>query len=104
MDLNSANGTFVNSKRISNYVLLNDDLITIGHHSIKFSDPHATKRGSLEGTEFADTTVMKTLEDMRKLLAQENTALLPTATEDLPTIEQDTADSPASQTSPESFP
>jgi hypothetical protein len=28
---------------------------------------------------------MKTLEDMRKLLAQENTALLPAMTEDLPT-------------------
>ncbi len=83
MDLNSANGTFVNSKRISNHVLLNEDLITIGHHSIRFSDPHATKRGSLEGTEFADTTIMKTLDDMRNLVAQENTELLPAATEDL---------------------
>jgi general secretion pathway protein A len=104
MDLNSANGTFVNSKRISNHVLLNDDLITIGHHSIKFSDTHATKRGSLEGAEFADTTVMKTLEDMRKLLAQVNSELLPTATEVLPTAEQDTANSLANRTSPESFP
>jgi len=30
---------------------------------------------------------MKTIEDMRALLAQENTALLPTATENLPTIQ-----------------
>jgi hypothetical protein len=30
---------------------------------------------------------MKTLEDMRNLLEQENTALLPVATEDLPTIQ-----------------
>ena len=104
MDLNSENGTFVNSKRISSHVLLNDDLITIGHHSIKFSDPHATKRGSLEGTEFADTTVMKTLVDMRKLLAQENTVLLPTATEDLPTVDQDTVNSLTNRTSPESSP
>jgi hypothetical protein len=30
---------------------------------------------------------MKTLQDMRNLLARENTALLPTASEDLPTIQ-----------------
>ena len=84
MDLNSSNGTFVNSKRVSNHVLLNDDVITIGHHSIKFSDPHATERGALEGIEFADTVVMKTLDDMRKILAQEKTEILPAAKETSP--------------------
>lgn len=87
MDLNSTNGTFVNAKRVSNHVLLHDDVITVGHHKIKFHDPFATKRHSLEGAEFADTAIMKTLEDMRNLLAQENTALLPTASEDLPTLQ-----------------
>ena len=87
MDLNSTNGTFVNSERISNHVLLHEDVITVGHHHIKFSDPFATKRSELDGAEFADTAIMKTLEDMRSLLAQENTALLPTASEDLPTIQ-----------------
>ncbi|MDH3619845.1 MAG: FHA domain-containing protein [Gammaproteobacteria bacterium] len=87
MDLNSTNGTFVNSKRVSNHVLMHDDVITVGHHRIKFSDPFVTKRGRLEGEDFADTAIMKTLEDMRNLLAQENTALLPTATEDLPTLQ-----------------
>jgi len=85
MDLNSTNGTFVNSKRVSNHVLVHDDVITLGHHRIKFNDPHATTRGSLEGVEFADTAIMKTLEDMRKLLAQENTEVLPTQTENMPT-------------------
>ncbi len=85
MDLNSSNGTFVNSKRVSNHVLINDDVIKIGHHSIKFSDPHATERGTLDGIEFADTSIMKTLDDMRKLLAQENTEMLPAAPENLPT-------------------
>jgi type II secretory pathway predicted ATPase ExeA len=87
MDLNSTNGTMVNAKRVSNHVLLHDDVITIGHHKIKFSDPHATSRDMLEGADFADTAIMKTLQDMRNLLAQENTALLPTATEDLPTLQ-----------------
>ncbi len=87
MDLNSTNGTFVNSKRVSNHVLIHDDVITLGHHRIKFYDPHATVRHDLEGAEFADTSIMKTLEDMRNLLARENTELLPAASEDLPTIQ-----------------
>lgn len=87
MDLNSTNGTFVNAKRVSNHVLLHNDVITVGHHKIKFDDPFATTRQELDGAEFADTAIMKTLEDMRNLLAQENTALLPAASEDLPTLQ-----------------
>jgi len=87
MDLNSTNGTFVNAKRVSNHVLMHDDVITVGHHKIKFHDPFATTRHNLDGEEFADTAIMKTLEDMRNLLAHENTALLPTASEDLPTLQ-----------------
>ena len=85
MDLNSTNGTFVNSRRVSNHVLIHDDVITLGHHRIKFVDPHATKRSELDGDQFADTAIMKTLEDMRKLLAHENTEILPAQTENLPT-------------------
>jgi len=87
MDLNSTNGTFVNSKRVSNHVLVHDDVITLGHHKIKFSDPDARTRGTLDGSEFADTAIMKTLEDMRNLLARENTELMPAASEDLPTLQ-----------------
>ena len=87
MDLNSTNGTFVNAKRVSNHVLMDNDVITLGHHKIKFSDPHAQTRGRLDGAEFADTAIMKTLQDMRNLLARENTALLPEVSEDLPTIQ-----------------
>ena len=86
MDLNSTNGTFVNSKRISNHILIHDDVITVGHHRIKFHDPYATTRGELDGVQFADTVIMKTLEDMRNLLADENTELMPVASEDLPTL------------------
>ena len=85
MDLNSSNGTFVNSKRISNHLLIHDDVIKLGNHRIKFDDPHATRRDSLDGIEFAETAVMKSLEDMRNVLAQENTAILPAVSENLPT-------------------
>ncbi|MDH3363002.1 MAG: FHA domain-containing protein [Gammaproteobacteria bacterium] len=84
MDLNSTNGTFVNAKRVSNHVLLHDDVISIGQHKIKFNDPHARTRAKPGGAGFDDTVVMKTLADMRNLLGHENTAQLPVIPEDLP--------------------
>lgn len=86
MDLNSTNGTFVNSKRVSNHVLQHEDVVTIGHHRIKFHDPHAATHSALDSVDLADTVIMKTLDDMRSLLAQESTSLTPAATEDLPTL------------------
>ena len=85
MDLNSTNGTFVNSRRVSNHVLLDNDIISLGHHRIKFCDPHATRRAAVQTMDFAETAIMKTLDDMRRLLAQENTEVLPSLTENLPT-------------------
>jgi pSer/pThr/pTyr-binding forkhead associated (FHA) protein len=86
MDLNSTNGTLVNSRRVSNHVLMDDDVISLGPYRIKFSDPHATRRASLEGTAFAATAIMKSLDDMRALLAREHTELIPAPTENLPTL------------------
>lgn len=85
MDLNSSNGTFVNSRRVSNHVLRHDDVITIGHHRIKFADPDARQRGTLDGPDFADTIIMKSLDDMRRLLDREQADELPSITENLPT-------------------
>ncbi len=79
MDLNSANGTFVNSRRVSNQVLANDDVITLGDYALKFVDPGAKRRESVQGISLDDTVVMLTLDDMRRVLARENTAILPAA-------------------------
>ncbi len=84
MDLNSTNGTMVNSRRVSNHVLIDNDIISVGNHRIKFADPHARIRAAAEGADFADTAIMKTLGDMRSLLEQENTAELPLS-ENIPT-------------------
>jgi general secretion pathway protein A len=78
MDLNSTNGTYVNSHRVSNHVLLHDDVISIGNHGIKFHDPNAQESVKLDGDGFDDTVIMRNLRDMRKLLAKENTQSLPT--------------------------
>lgn len=88
MDLNSSNGTYVNSKRVSNHVLVHNDVISVGHHRIKFVDPHALSRVELSDDQFAETTIMKSLNDMRNLLTHENTVTLPIATENLPTYNQ----------------
>jgi len=80
MDLNSTNGTYVNSRRVHNHVLNHDDVISIGNHGIKFHDPAARQRDNLDGTGFDETVIMKNLGDMRKLLARENTQCLPTPT------------------------
>lgn len=77
MDLNSTNGTFVNSRRISNQMMVHDDVITIGNHGLKFTDVHSQERSLVEGDGFNDTVIMKNLQDMRKLLARENTQQLP---------------------------
>jgi len=41
MDMNSKNGTFVNSQRIKDQVVVHNDIITIGSHEIKFVAPSA---------------------------------------------------------------
>ncbi len=40
-DLNSTNGTYVNGKLIKKHALQHADLITVGHHSLRFVDAEA---------------------------------------------------------------
>ena len=87
MDLNSTNGTYVNGGQITNRVLRHEDVVTVGHHKIKFYDPFATGQNMSAGEDYDDTVIMKTLEDMRSLLASEDNELMPPVSEDLPTIQ-----------------
>lgn len=84
MDLNSTNGTFVNSRRVSNLMMKHDDVVQLGNHRIKFVDPTATERTSLDDTGFNETMVMKNLDDIRRLLARENTKSVDDADSDEP--------------------
>ncbi len=72
MDLNSTNGTYVNSRRVSVRALMDDDIIAIGQHRIKYCDPQARTRSDIESEASARTDIMKTLEDMRAMIAQQN--------------------------------
>jgi len=89
MDLNSTNGTFVNSRQISNHVMMHDDVVTVGNYSIKFEFPSATFGDSDDAIRLDDTVIMKSLEDMRRMLAQENTHTMP-AVEEEPKASGDT--------------
>ncbi len=80
LDLNSVNGTLVNSVHVSSTVLASDDIISVGHHRIKVVDaPQPVRPRQIEPS-VADTSKMKTLADMRRqqrlraVAAREDTA------------------------------
>ncbi len=54
-DLNSTNGTYVNGKLIKKHALQNGDVITIGHHQLRFSDEQVS---NAEQDEFEKTMVI----------------------------------------------
>ena len=65
LDLNSTNGTFVNSHRIQSKVLRHDDIISVGNHGIKLICPTYRARPVIEELDLAETSTLKTLADMR---------------------------------------
>ena len=75
VDLKSRNGTWVNGERVKNQVLINDDIICLGDHRLKFVDPSATRRATMRGAGWDDTTLAESIKDFRKgLLRQLKTA------------------------------
>ena len=56
-DLNSTNGTYVNGKLIKKHALQHGDVITIGHHQLRFSDEQSN---DTEQDEFEKTMVIPT--------------------------------------------
>jgi len=92
IDLNSTNGTFVNSERVYQHVLANDDVITLDHHSmfvtysIEYCDPCVIDHGTLDDVEPVDPVIQKALANFENLLVGGDTDLLPTLSEDVPTV------------------
>jgi type II secretory pathway predicted ATPase ExeA len=66
IDLNSANGTFVNSVRVNSTLLRSDDIISLANHRIKVVDAPAADDERISAAASTDTATMKTLSDMRE--------------------------------------
>ena len=66
-DLNSTNGTYVNGKLIKKHALQHGDVITIGHHQLRFSDQHANEAVQ---DEFEKTMVIPSNEQSPDMLAK----------------------------------
>src|SRR6202045_3258745 len=54
-DLNSTNGTYVNGKLIKKHALQHVDVITVGHHQLRFAE---SQDGEAEQDEFEKTMVI----------------------------------------------
>jgi pSer/pThr/pTyr-binding forkhead associated (FHA) protein len=71
-DLNSTNGTYVNGKLIKKHALQNGDVITIGHHQMRFSDHDALP---VEQDDFEKTMVIPAgQQDAEQLIQAEKAA------------------------------
>ena len=66
LDLNSANGTTVNSISVSSTLLLDNDVISLGQHRLKVTNVPVPDLDAAGRVTAADTRRMKTLDGMRR--------------------------------------
>ena len=70
-DLNSTNGTYVNGKLIKKHALQHGDVITIGHHQLRYSDEQSN---DTDQDEFEKTMVIPTGQQNAEQLAKAEAA------------------------------
>jgi len=78
-DLNSTNGTYVNGKLIKKHALQHGDVITIGHHQLRFSDQQTN---DAEQDEFEKTMVIPAGQQNAEQLAKAEEAAAVAASAD----------------------
>jgi pSer/pThr/pTyr-binding forkhead associated (FHA) protein len=66
-DLNSTNGTYVNGKLIKKHALQHGDVITIGHHQLRYVDDQAEQASD---DEFEKTMVIEPSGNMERQIAR----------------------------------
>ncbi|MDJ0812434.1 MAG: FHA domain-containing protein [Woeseiaceae bacterium] len=72
LDLNSTNGTLVNSVETKKAVLRNNDIISLGGHRLKVENLPAISSEMDERIRRADTLTLKNLEEVRRSRARHN--------------------------------
>jgi pSer/pThr/pTyr-binding forkhead associated (FHA) protein len=80
-DLNSTNGTYVNGKLIKKHALQHGDVITVGHHQLRYVDDQAAQAPE---DEFEKTMVITPSGQMEKQVAQAARAAEAAAVKDAP--------------------
>ena len=70
IDLNSTNGTTVNSRVVQKTILRNDDVITLGHYKLKIDGLPALSSEMDEKITASDTMTMQNLKDIRRARAR----------------------------------
>jgi pSer/pThr/pTyr-binding forkhead associated (FHA) protein len=80
-DLNSTNGTYVNGKLIKKHALQHGDVITVGHHQLRYVDDQAQQAPE---DEFEKTMVIQPSEKMEKQVAQATRAVDAVALKEAP--------------------
>jgi general secretion pathway protein A len=72
LDLNSTNGTLVNSVETKKAVLRNNDIISLGSHRLKIENAPAISDDMAAKIRRADTLTLKNLDDVRRSRARHN--------------------------------
>lgn len=75
VDLNSRNGTLVNSCRIRSTALRHNDVISLGNHGIKLISPNNCSSSNFVLPSMADTATMTNVADMRRQIAAQSVRL-----------------------------
>ncbi|MDX1500517.1 MAG: FHA domain-containing protein, partial [Woeseiaceae bacterium] len=75
-DLNSTNGTRVNSKEVRNTILRNNDVILLGRHRLKIENAPTLSTDVQQRLDVADTVTMQSLADLRRARARRNLAAI----------------------------
>ena len=75
-DLNSTNGTTVNSHEVQKTILRNNDIISLGRHRLKIENAPAISAATDKHIRASDTLTMQHLEDIRRVRAQHTIAAL----------------------------
>jgi type II secretory pathway predicted ATPase ExeA len=76
LDLNSTNGTIVNSVETTKRILRNNDIISLGQHRLKVENVPAVSQDIAEKIRAADTLTLKNLDDIRQSRARHNIVAL----------------------------
>lgn len=70
LDLNSTNGTTVNSRVVQKAILRNDDIISLGRYRLKIENAPAIDAAMNERIQASDTVTMQNLVDFRRARAR----------------------------------